>query len=1212
MPARKAKVLSTGALVRLGLGKGSTKIKELKGGEAVEVVEERNTTDGTARCRLRSPAGWVSAHCLEFAPVALSPMKSPVKSPAPLPDRALNPRRDRMTDLSPPKPSLEQALDAVSREAALKSAKKKKPPKKRSAKKCTAFEEQKSFELSGATVRCWVHSRTGCRVRLVQAPGPMANLYGVLATEATEESWCKADDGLPHTLEHLVFLGSEDHPYKGVLDKLANRCLARGTNAWTDVDHTAYTVTTAGTQGLLNLLPIYVDHILRPTLTDAGFRTEIHHVTGEGEDKGVVYCEMQGRETSAESVAERACLEALYHDTGYAAETGGLCENIRHLENETIRKYHADFYRAENLCLIVTGGVDADELLQVCDAALERSWPLASIKKTASLPRPWTSTVPPPTLPYASKDVVFPSADEETGLVVTGWRASKYGDPRGDCRATLLWQYLCDGAASPMTKTFVDGGLCSGVFPSGDTFRVGYRQVWFDDVACESLEKVQGKFDAALKEQAARGVDANRMRDVIARQKRKTLAYCEDDPCALLVTPVLKHFIYAEERDETGTLKELGDALGLLEYATTLPKSAWDADLQKLASAETERFWVVSRPSAAEASRQRDEEESRKNACVQKLGKDGLQDLKRKLDAAQAENERPIPPSMLSCVPEPDLEEATSQLFEVQSCVQVDILKARGDSAQLTARAAAWVPPHHKWALDHVDGTQFCRADVCCDTRGISSALREFLPLLAEVLLKAPTFGKEGTFMSADDNISQLRRRTVSYGCGTGLLGSGTSWGFFVGCKVDRESESFRGGADIVRTILRQTDLFDATRVDQAVAKMSLELQSTLRDGSTVARMALNSLVFDREADNGALLAYAAQRAFLREARFALSKVGTFLGRRKAFLRDFGSLALALFDAKAQRCRVAGDLLNGGPNPVDAEALATLTRTPVKAKEAFEARCAQFGARPAARTAPVIAAPVRWGRLVIVGVGSLEGGSAFLNRCALGPSVDDPLKWSASLAVALEYLNALEGDFWNKIRGAGLAYGASLRADVTNGLIYFGLYKAASPREALAAAKKIVEGYADGSTPIRGDDFSNARGSLASGLVESEKTRSQALFGAWRRSLLDQPPDRNRQLIQAVGDVTESDALDAIRTWVAPLFDDACACTALTCAPAKLEGLKATLLDVTRLSGPPEVYDDNSLEALVGRAPVLSLAKKVGCAALGAAAAIAVLKHRRA
>jgi predicted Zn-dependent peptidase len=34
--------------------------------------------------------------------------------------------------------------------------------------------------------------------------------------------------GLPHTLEHLVFMGSEEYPFKGVLDKLANRALASG------------------------------------------------------------------------------------------------------------------------------------------------------------------------------------------------------------------------------------------------------------------------------------------------------------------------------------------------------------------------------------------------------------------------------------------------------------------------------------------------------------------------------------------------------------------------------------------------------------------------------------------------------------------------------------------------------------------------------------------------------------------------------------------------------------------------------------------------------------------------------------------------------------------------------------------------------------------------------------------------------------------------
>ena len=102
--------------------------------------------------------------------------------------------------------------------------------------------------------------RTGLTVTVAQVDGPVVNGYFCLATEAHD------DDGLPHTLEHLVFLGSEEYPYKEVLDLLANRALADRTNAWTDTDHTCYTVYTAGPSGFLHILPVYMDHILHPIL----------------------------------------------------------------------------------------------------------------------------------------------------------------------------------------------------------------------------------------------------------------------------------------------------------------------------------------------------------------------------------------------------------------------------------------------------------------------------------------------------------------------------------------------------------------------------------------------------------------------------------------------------------------------------------------------------------------------------------------------------------------------------------------------------------------------------------------------------------------------------------------------------------------------------------------------------------------------------------
>ena len=152
------------------------------------------------------------------------------------------------------------------------------------------------YTVAGGQVRVYTSSVTGIRGLLVVTDEPLCSLHVVIATEADTNDWSHKDDGLPHTLEHAIFLGSAGYPYKGILDKLANRSLADGTNAWTATDHTCYTLTTAGHEGCLTMLPIYADHILYPTLSDACFTTEIHHITKEGEDKGVVYCEMQGCE----------------------------------------------------------------------------------------------------------------------------------------------------------------------------------------------------------------------------------------------------------------------------------------------------------------------------------------------------------------------------------------------------------------------------------------------------------------------------------------------------------------------------------------------------------------------------------------------------------------------------------------------------------------------------------------------------------------------------------------------------------------------------------------------------------------------------------------------------------------------------------------------------------------------------------------------------
>ncbi len=165
-------------------------------------------------------------------------------------------------------------------------------------------------------------------VVIVDQKGPKVRGYFTLATEIFDNS------GAPHTLEHLVFMGSKSYRYKGLLDKIAQRAYS-DTNAWTAVDHTAYTLNTAGWEGFAQILPVYLEHIIRPTLTDEGCHTEVHHVDAEGNDAGVVYSEMQGIQNTSPEIMDVKARQLLYpKSVGFRYETGGFMEQLRVLGTE--------------------------------------------------------------------------------------------------------------------------------------------------------------------------------------------------------------------------------------------------------------------------------------------------------------------------------------------------------------------------------------------------------------------------------------------------------------------------------------------------------------------------------------------------------------------------------------------------------------------------------------------------------------------------------------------------------------------------------------------------------------------------------------------------------------------------------------------------------------------------------------------------------------
>ena len=63
---------------------------------------------------------------------------------------------------------------------------------------------------------------------------------------------------------------------------------------------------------------------------------------------------------------------------------------------------------------------------------------------------------------------------------------------------------------------------------------------------------------------------------------------------------------------------------------------------------------------------------------------------------------------------------------------------------------------------------------------------------------------------------------------------------------------------------------------------------------------------------------------------------------------------------------------------------------------------------------------------------------------------------AAAMTATLSWLNMLEGCMWKRIRGAGLAYGAGIHADMRRGQVSFRVYRSPNGFAAWNEARKII------------------------------------------------------------------------------------------------------------------------------------------------------------
>ncbi|RYO93817.1 hypothetical protein DL766_005097 [Monosporascus sp. MC13-8B] len=1015
----------------------------------------------------------------------------------------------------------------------------------------TRFRKIQSFQTdyAPATITQYESERSGMQVIVAHRKGPKVNGYFTLATEIFDDS------GAPHTLEHLVFMGSKSYRYKGLLDKLASRAYG-GTNAWTATDHTAYTLETAGWQGFAQILPVYLEHLIVPTITDAACLTEVHHINGEGNDAGVVYSEMQGVEHTSTELMDIKARRLLYpENVGFRYETGGMTEALRVLTPERIRDFHKVMYQPRNMCVIVVGEVDHENLLEVLDT-FEGSVKDDIPPLDAPFRRPWIESAQPPALKRTTVETIeFPEEDESTGDMVIAFFGPNCVDVVETTALNVLLTYLCGSSVAVLENVIVEKEeLASSVSYWWDARP--NTVIWLQPtgVATEKLEFVEQRVISLLKEVASKPLNMVYMNECIQRERRQIKAQAEESE-SFYSTNIITDYLFGSRDGST-----LRDLSSLGEYST-LEKwtdEQWRGFLKKWIS-DAHHISVLGKPSLKLADKQKAEEVARIVKRKQELGPDGLKELQQKLDQAKMENEVEIPNSLLEKWPVPPTESIN---FIRSQTARSGLARKLGTHENPAQKAIDKVPSGLPLFVQFEDvPTNFVHITIHVGTSKMPVNYKPLLPIFTDNFFNTH-INRNGERIDFEKVVMELEKETVSYALESGSR-VGDAESFVIRMQV--EPEKYASAVEWIRTMMFDS-IFDVTRLKASTSKQLADIPEAKRDGRVMANeveMALH---------NKASSLIVAKRTLVK---------ATYLRRLKKLLEKdpdtvlswFEEVRKALFTFSNLRILVTADISNSKlPEPV---------KTWDILSKSLDASTDEMNPIPKPYTLlndegrnPGSIGAVIIPMTTIDSSYSVSTGKGFT-------SFTDPAV--PALLVACQYLETVEGPLWNAARGNGLAYGVYFAKEVDGGWVQFKVYRSPLASKAISAARDAVAALVDGTVAFETPMIEGAISQLVMAMADDQATMATAAVQNYVLSVVrGLPSDYNQKMLTKVRDVTVDDIKEAMRIWLLPVFEPGKSNVVVCCAHVMVEKIEKELQEVgykTQVKQLSDFYDAYGLEA---------------------------------
>ncbi|XP_063697601.1 uncharacterized protein C05D11.1-like [Culicoides brevitarsis] len=909
-------------------------------------------------------------------------------------------------------------------------------------------------------------SETGFTLILARMKGPVIHTYFVIPTERHD------NPAVAFTLEELIFKGFNRVSQQGFVHKISNKYRYQ-----TKIqDHACYVLDMACNEGITNLLPVYLDHILFPL--------PLAEIDNIDQNEGIITPRLLIEEHDCNAMIIREVYRHLYPETDFLLEVLSMKKDC---SIEEIRDYHTKHYAPANTTIFIAGPIEPDEIftsLQDLETKIKN-------KELESFERSFNTELTP-LEENIVKTIEYHSEEESTGFVCLAWRGPNIiTEYENFIACKILLKYLCGSSISPIQRLMleIENPLASHISYQFIECLEVIMLINLSGINLDRISEVDEKLMEVLNGIVEEGIDMKRMETVIKSELIEFQNSLERNPYLTVFEKLLPTMIYAEETANEEIIQKRLCSEDVFAEMLEKPNEYWiEIFLQYFISGKHVTIEAIPCSEKLQSSTEEEEEEQ------------PLNDLEDILIETQSNEDLIVEKE------EPSPDETTSDpdgfLWSLRYC------SSKGSNPP---NINLQKMPFYTEAYDL--STSFVHLSLTINTDSVPTDLRLYLPLFIELLIKSP-IEIDDEIVSIDEITSLMEEDLISVSTNIGIQSVEVPQSFLpysnhLQLSMQVQMEKYESGINWMHKLLHKST-FVQDRIKSCCMKLLNQMVETKRNNRIICRQIIDAMFYD-PTSNIRLHSILKQQQFLSEVVSKIEEDQTEeIIEQLNLLRDIllnpnNNISVHIATDWSKLASLEIDLLEPWTNAFPQIELDDVPK--------------KLYVLPDFVFFELLALPEDVNG-VIVGRSSSQSSHLFQAVRSINDYRDTDLP---ALIVLLEYLTQPESTIFRSLKSKGLACDFSIDVYPNEGLLVLSVLKSKHIVTTYHLIKVIIEKHLEETFELSERHLEVAKNSALYNAVNSEGTIAQLVMRSIIVGFQEVPYDWNKVFIKKLQRVTVED-----------------------------------------------------------------------------------------